>query len=135
MSWRGLQKIHCVFKYYHNTMALGRVAWQPDFHAVPVTGPSTSASKDVLLHHLLHTPSIEFSFIWIKQDYRKASKIPKIFKLALAEIRLILPNIIKTSFDLFLRSLLCLIPYEMLQYNAKRHNKHLQTRNISKCCV
>ena len=32
-------------KYYHDTMALGRAAWQPVFHNVPVTGPSASASE------------------------------------------------------------------------------------------
>jgi len=32
-------------KYYHDTMALGRAAWQPVFHSVPVTGPSAAASE------------------------------------------------------------------------------------------
>ena len=32
-------------KYYHDTMALGRAAWQPVFHTVPIMGPSASASE------------------------------------------------------------------------------------------
>jgi hypothetical protein len=33
------------YKYYHDTMALGRAAWQPVFHDIPVTGPSAAASE------------------------------------------------------------------------------------------
>ena len=32
-------------RYYHDTMALGRAAWQPVFHSVPVTGPSAAESE------------------------------------------------------------------------------------------
>ena len=70
-----------------------------------------------------HATSLEFASVWIKQDYHgltwRKDFFLKIFKLILAEIRLILSKIIKTSFYQSLKCFLCIIPDETLQYRAK----------------